>query len=190
MNWLQNLTTTIFVISLHLVNAQAIAMDTPRPFQTCIDFHCDIVEQVDITDQEWQKIRDLFSSHPSALNERRQIRQAIADLETLVGKQIGTWRDRAKNEGDGEERGQLDCIAESKNTTTYLQLMERDGLLHWHSVKARKLRVTWLFNYHWTAVVEQTSDGSEYAIDSWVLKNGEPPIIQPLESWMADESFR
>lgn len=116
MNWLQNLTTTTFTISLHLVSTQAIAMDTPPLFQACIDFHCDIVEQVDIADQEWQKIRNLFSSRPSALNERKQIRQAIADLETLVGKQIGTWRDLAKN--------------------------------------------------------------------------GEPPIIQPVESWMAGGSFR
>lgn len=190
MNGLKSLPATTFTLALHLVSTQAIAMDTPPLFQACTDFHCDIVEPVSIADQEWQKIRNLFSSPPSASDERRQIRQAIADIETLVGRQIGTSRDLAKNGGDGEERGQLDCIAESKNTTTYLKLMEQDGLLRWHSVKERKLRVTWIVNYHWTAVVEQISDGSEYAIDSWVLKNGEPPIVQPLESWMADESFR
>jgi hypothetical protein len=38
---------------------------------------------------------------------------------------------------------------------------------------------------HTTAVLVELQDGREWAIDSWVRNNGEPPDVLPLKTWYA-----
>jgi hypothetical protein len=163
----------------------AVAMTrlVPPPFESCIDFHCDATRTVTLDSDHWQAVRTLFAGKTSPAGERERIRQAIALLEREVGAITGTWSDLAGNiKGDGY---QLDCISESKNTTTYLQLLFDDGLLRWHEIDQRQVRHPLIFNTHWTAVILDRSSGQRYAVDSWFLGNGEPPDIQPLEDWLS-----
>jgi hypothetical protein len=88
------------------------------------------------------------------------------------------------------EPGQLDCIAESINTMTYLMLLQQDGLLVRHRVLQRRKRNPWFVDVHWTAVIEDTSDQQHYAVDSWILGNGKPPVIQKLEDWLEKKANR
>jgi len=163
--------------------AAALATPAPPPFDSCIDFHCDATRTVRLDAGHWQTVRALFAGETSPAGEREQIRQAIALLEREVGVIIGTWSDLARNiRGDGR---QLDCISESKNTTTYLQLLFNDGLLRWHDIDERQVRYPLIFDTHWTAVVLDRNSGQRYAVDSWFLDNGEPPYIQPLEDWLS-----
>ncbi|MET0092598.1 MAG: hypothetical protein ABW120_03625, partial [Sedimenticola sp.] len=83
----------------------------------------------------------------------------------------------------------LDCIAESLNTTTYLKLMEDDGLLQWHQVLERKKRSIGFFAVHWTAVIREKTSRQKYAVDSWFLENGKPPVIQTIEEWKKRSDF-
>ena len=152
-------------------------------FFACTDYHCDIGKTVTLTQDEWKPIRDLFSRSMSPAEERERIRQAVALLETFVGAITGTWRDLAGNFAGSGMGGQLDCISESKNTTTYLQLLFDDGLLIWHSVENRHVRRRFLAP-HWTAVITDRVSGEQFAVDSWYLDNGEPPVIQPLQDWL------
>jgi len=78
----------------------------------------------------------------------------------------------------------LDCIAESINTTTYLNLIENDGLLRWHRVGDRQQRNPSWFSYHWTAVIEEHNSRQRYAVDSWYLANAEPPAVMLMEQWL------
>ena len=158
-------------------------------FELCVDYHCDVLRPVRLTTREWEEVREMFEPDTSAVAEREQIRQAIALLERLTGRQAGTWRDEPGNSGEGSEIGQLDCIAESKNTTTYLNLLAEDGLLRWHRVFERQRRNPWFFDIHWTAVIEDRSDSRQYAVDSWFYRNGELPVIQRLDAWRAGERF-
>ena len=85
--------------------------------------------------------------------------------------------------------GQLDCISESRNTTTYLRLLEAEGLLQWHTVEERQVRHPLIFNVHWSAVIRERTSGERFAVDSWFLDNGKPPFIQPLEDWLSGRDF-
>ncbi|TVO73554.1 hypothetical protein [Sedimenticola selenatireducens] len=177
------------VLVLLTFSFSAKAWDAPPPFQTCTDYHCDILQPVALESSHWREIRALFPPQRTAKDERGQISKAIAQLEQIVGKINGTWRDLAENDGEGSEPGQLDCIAESLNTTTYLQLMEQDNLLKWHRVEARQRRNPWLFDVHWTATILDREAQQIYAVDSWFFENGHPPIIQPIEAWLSGQAF-
>lgn len=161
----------------------------PGSFAACIDYHCDEIQTVTLSDTEWQAIRSLFSSNRSAEIERQIIRRAVALLEAQVGEKTGTAADLAENRAGAGLPGQLDCIAESRNTTTYLHLLRDDRLLRWHRVEPRQVRHPWIFDTHWTAVIRDLSNNQAYAVDSWPLANGEPPYIQKIEQWVEGIPF-
>jgi hypothetical protein len=46
-----------------------------------------------------------------------------------------------------------------------------------------------IFNTHWNAVIVDHGNGDEFAVDSWFLDNGQPPIIQPLNDWLSGRSI-
>lgn len=164
----------------HVAAASAINEETE--FFACTDYHCDTGETVALTEDDWKLIRDLFPVGLSPEEERERIGRAVASLETSVGAITGTWRDLAGNVNGSGRGGQLDCISESKNTTTYLKLLSDDGLLIWHSVGNRHVRRRF-FAPHWTAVIIDRMSGERFSVDSWYFDNGEPPVIQPLEDW-------
>jgi hypothetical protein len=166
-----------------LGSATVCGREAPPAFSTCTDFHCDVTAPVRLTGAQWRQVSGLFRSPGTPAGEREAIRRAVARLETLTGETTGTWRDRGRNDLLHGRAGQLDCIAESRNTTTYLRLLERAGLLHWHSVEDRALRRRWLVSDHWTAVIREREGGRRFAVDSWYRDNGEPPCIQPLADW-------
>jgi hypothetical protein len=155
-------------------------------FDTCTDYHCDIIIPVTLNDREKQQIRRLFSDVRTPAEERDSISEAIGLFERLVGPKNGTNEDLGKNPPDAPARGQLDCIAESTNSTTYLKQLETAGLLRWHSVDERVVRHRWLFAVHWTAVINDR-EGMQYAVDSWYGDNGEPAIVLPLQAWYKGE---
>jgi hypothetical protein len=176
----------IAIACLYLCSFPAAASDTSGEltFFSCTDYHCDAGRMVTLTAGQWQSVRSLFAADTSPAEERENIRQAIALLENMVGALTGTWRDLAGNVAGAGQPGQLDCISESKNTSTYLQLMFDDGLLKWHDVEERQVRHPLIFNTHWAAVIADQSSGERFAVDSWARDNGQPPDIQPLSDWL------
>ena len=155
----------------------------PGVFEVCTDYNCDRLRPVQLDAQQWRAIQALFEPAIAPRQERTAIAGAIALLERYSGEQTGTWADRAANDGEPSDPGQLDCVAESLNSHRYLGLLAEHGLLRWHRVVARRSRNPWLFNYHWTAVIESNS-GERYAVDSWPDANGQPPLVQPLQAWL------
>jgi len=163
--------------------SQIAASSPPIRFQVCNDYHCDIRHPATLSASQWRELQQLFSNVQDPAQERHRIGSAIGLFEEWVGRQTGSWRDLPRNDGEGTEVGQLDCISESINTTTYLQLMTRHNLLKWHRADARQRRSTWIFNIHWTATIRETATGRRFAVDSWFFANGIPPVIMPLEAW-------
>ena len=140
---------------------------------------------VGLQPEQWQRERRLFLPPPlDAIQERERIAQAIALMEAMVGPLTGTEHDKGRNfQGVGIE-GQMDCIDESTNTTTYLTMLFKDGLLKWHSVEDRATRGFFIFGWpHTTAVIREAGSGALFAVDSWFLDNGAEPFIVPLEMW-------
>jgi hypothetical protein len=69
----------------------------------------------------------------SPAEERRAIAYAIAWMERRVAPAVGTTTDRPSMDfmGSGDE-SQQDCVDEATNTTSYLLVLERHGLIQHH----------------------------------------------------------
>ncbi len=150
----------------------------------CYNFACNERSHVSLSQQEWAQVAGWF--HPPARNgeqEREQIRHAVGWMEELVGRYTPTHRDVAGNLPDNAQMpGQLDCIDESRNTTTYLKLLQANALLRFHRVVERAYRRA-LFDQHWSGQIEELASGERYVVDSWFQDNGMLPYIQTAKSW-------
>jgi hypothetical protein len=158
----------------------------PLRLDVCYDFGCKDKSAFNLTDQDMVRFRAMFAHLSSAAEERTSIRQAIALMEQLAGRQLPTANDVAGNYQEGmAEPGQMDCIDESTNTTTYLRFLQQQGLLRWHVVEKRAFRAPLLLDQHWSAQIRERQSGRRYVVDSWPDANGKPPLIQPLEDWLS-----
>ena len=155
----------------------------PGRFTVCHGNGCVSLAHLSLTEEQWQEIRRLFDPLPKdAEGERERLRSAIALMERFVGTATGTWRDKGGTFNGGE--GQMDCIDESINTTLYLSMFRKQGLMRHHLVEDRATRGWFLFGWpHTSAVMSEVGNGKLWAIDAWFLDNGEPPFILPLETW-------
>jgi len=156
-------------------------------FLVCSEYSCSTRQWVSLDDAEWNQVRSNFLPAPrNAADERERIRSAVALIEKLVGPKAGTDVDRA---GAAiltiDKRGQLDCIDEAYNTTTYLRLMDADNLIAFHEI-GEPARRGYILNRwpHNTAIVIEHETGASYVVDSWFGANGMPPDVVTLELWM------
>ncbi len=158
---------------------------TQNQISVCYDYSCNRLSRVELIGPEWDRITKLFGGKAQTSQEERQmIAKAIALMELLTGKIVGTSNDKARNSGTGEP-GQMDCIDESKNTTAYIRLFENKGWIKWHQVEDRVQRSHFFFDIHWTAVIKDKQSNQLYAIDSWFRDNGKEPVIMKLQDWKA-----
>ena len=160
---------------------------TIERFEVCHDIHCEGRTTVQMDSASWQHLNEQFAGgSSSAAREREQIRSAIGLFEEIVGPIAGTSGDKPRNATGPWGDRQLDCIAETVNTTTYLLLFREQGWLQWHDVALPRHRG--FFTGHWphnAAVIREKQSGEEYVIDSFFYKNGVPPVIVPARSWQA-----
>ena len=124
----------------------------------------------------------------SAFEERRAVAYAVGWMEKRTGDVIGTRTDRPGMDFEASgDPTQQDCVDEATNTTSYLLILERNGLLKHHTVgtpfsKENLLRgvAGWP---HWTAVLKENANGQKWAVDSWIYVNGENPAVVETEKW-------
>ncbi|HED16147.1 MAG TPA: hypothetical protein ENI64_04930 [Gammaproteobacteria bacterium] len=156
-------------------------------FSVCYNHSCDTVVTQSLSAAEWSGIQTLFNPPATTPEqERSSIAKAIAQMEQLVGRKTGTDRDKGKNLEGLFSDGQMDCIDESTNTTSYLRMMVSDGLIHWHSIEDRRTRYPSIISWpHTTAVIKDQQSGALYAVDSWFYENGRQPVIMPMQEWKA-----
>lgn len=159
----------------------------PSNMEICFDFACKTKNEVSLSIQDWSRVSKLFLLSASAAEERDRMKDAVALMETLVGQYTPTHRDVGRNWSREDESlnsipGQMDCIDESINTTTYLGEIERAGFLKFHRVLKRVYRKSFPYQ-HWAAEIEEITTGQKYVIDSWFNDNGEHPVLVTSERW-------
>ena len=164
---------------------------TPANLTLCVNFGCTEKRSSAFSQKEWQEIQKLFI--PTALSaeqERDQIAQAIALMERQQGPKVGTQNDEAENGfGFSVEGTQLDCVAETTNTSIYLMLLEQSGMLKFHTVTGHAHRGPFTLSLpHNTATVREKASDRAFAIDSWFEANGELPWVTPVENWLSGAS--
>jgi hypothetical protein len=160
---------------------------TPSRYSICYDHSCTTVVTDSLNETEWLQVTaPLRTPASTAAGERAAIARSMALFETIIGRHTGTSIDKGRNIAGFGLPGQLDCIDESTNTTTYLRLLERGGLLRHHRVTERATRFGLFVGMpHSTAVIEESGSGNRYVVDSWFYDNGQPPHIVRLEDWRA-----
>ena len=196
-DWIRILAATIALLAIApvagaadyapdaFVHVDIVTDPDPGRFSVCHGGTCAIVSQVALDQNEWAKIAAIFAwSAAGAEEERARIAKAIAQFEVVVGAITDTSDDRAENQLGKAWWSQMDCIDESTNSTTYLRILARRGLLRFHRVEARSTRGYFFLGWpHTTAVVRERETGERWAVDSWFYGNGRPPEIVPLELW-------
>jgi hypothetical protein len=157
----------------------------------CHSYGCRTQTRVRFKPDEIAKIKaemDKYRGKGTAADERRAVAYAIGWLERYVGKRIGTATDRAGMDFVGSgDKTQQDCVDEATNTTSYLTLLQNNGLLKHHTVGAPFAKENYLRGIagwtHWTAVLKENETGQKWAVDSWIYKNGENPAVVKAEDW-------
>jgi hypothetical protein len=153
----------------------------------CSAYGCRHQASFTFTRQDIASIRALMDATregDAASGERKAIKKAVAWIEKRVGAATGTASDRAGLDfaGNGDPT-QMDCVDEATNTTSYLTVLAANGLLRHHEVlrpMAKDAPLTWT---HYFAVIREKGSGQRWAVDSFMGKNGEEPIIMEAEKW-------
>ncbi len=141
---------------------------------------------------EVRKLMEKTKKEDTPYEERRAVAYAIAWFETYVGRKIGTSADREGMEYNGPgDPTQQDCVDEATNTTSYLMILERNGLMKYHRVGAPFSKENLLRGVagwpHWTAVLNEAGTGQRWAVDSWIYVNGENPAVVEAEKWYIED---
>jgi len=157
---------------------------TPERFSVCYDFDCKSIAYVSLTAEEWAGIRARFEPPAAdAAAERERVREAIALFERITGERVGTKNDKGGTFGAAGDF-QMDCVDETTNTTYYLLMLERQGLLRWHEVGEPAMRGWFLRGWpHMAATLFERPGTARWVVDSWFLDNGEPPFVLPFQQW-------
>lgn len=185
---------TLLLLASGVVFTQSASAQGPE-FDVCYDFSCRSKSRVVLNRNEWSGVSRLFfPPAASPAEERKQIQRAVGLMEVMAGKYTPTYRDVARNSETLEDlteanTGQLDCVDEAINTTTYLRLFETAGLIRFHKVLDKAYRRA-LLNQHWAAEVVDNISGESFIIDSWFRDNGEPPYVVRGEDWRNLSIFR
>lgn len=168
---------------LPLASATFTPSDGVGPFPVCYNYGCKEKELVTLSAAEWAEVEGWFQPPArNAAEERHQLRNAHGWLEVMVGNHTPIHRNLGQLPQTDQWPGQLDCIDESLNTTTYLSLFESHGLMRYHRVVERAYRRT-LFDQHWAAQIEENGTGDRWVIDGWWYDFGQLPDVQPYDEW-------
>lgn len=149
----------------------------------CYNWGCTTHATVVFDYPNLDRIAALFYDVPTPEAERSAIRLALGLMARVAGEQTPTRNDRGGNLDDDGVEGRMDCIDHSHNSTAYLRLIERRGLLRFHRVLEPIERAPFLINPHWAARIEETDSEAQYVVDSWFLDNGQPAVVFPLREW-------
>jgi hypothetical protein len=160
----------------------------PGNFFVCYGYGCNYTARISLTEEEWQGVRAMFNPPPrDARAERRQVTEAVARLEHLVGLRTGTSAHQ-QHGWNGGDPTQLDCIDDSVNTWTYFTMFADDGLLRYHTIAGLAHRGSLLtVDVSNTAVLMEKGDGEEFAVDPWLVDAGMPPPVIPLAVWLGED---
>ncbi|MCC3861430.1 hypothetical protein [Pseudemcibacter aquimaris] len=169
-------------------------LESHRSFGVCHGYGCKNYQTTGLTDQEWARVEYIFNGDvKNAEEERMLIAKSIALIEQFIGPKTGTANDKAKAAVISlNTKGQMDCIDEAFNTSSYLYLMRQAGFIKFHTLgKPLRRNFNELSYPHSSATIHEigkekiiTGDG-HFVVDSWFHENGALAEIIPASTWDA-----
>jgi len=169
------------------LNSYAVIHPSQQRVIVCHGYECRLKTGVALSEADMETIGGFMrAGSGSAASERVAIAKTIGWMENRVAPFAGTAEDRDYRDlASGGDPSQLDCIDEAANSTSYLMLLRSLGLLQYHTI-GHPISKGFLLDGrypHVTPVLLENDTGAQYAIDSWILPNGEAPIVMLLEDW-------
>jgi hypothetical protein len=173
-------------------------MDAPQGNEVvvCHAYGCKIKTPYRFTSANIAEIKRTMRSvrrNDSPGEERRAIAYAIGLMERQVGAAIGIHDKAGMQWTASGDPTQEDCVDESTDTTSYLMVLQYNGLLRYHTVEGPLGEDNMLYGTmigrpvkywpHYTAIIRETKTNQRWAVDSWIGDNGENPSITKLEDW-------
>ncbi len=156
-------------------------------FGICKGYGCRYYLKTGLTEEEWQQIVAIFVPAPdNAVQEREAIKKAIGLFEKFIGPKTGTDADDAGAQIiNFSTRDQMDCIDEAFNSTTYLYLLRKAGLIQFHSLGKPLQRGNYFDRWpHNSATIHEIKNTeARFVVDSWFHSNGREPEIVPASLW-------
>ena len=147
----------------------------------CYNYGCAAEATVTFSEQQLANVAALFNGVYDAASEREAIAQAVGMLARYAGEQTPVFRDKGMDNDDGVD-GRMDSSDHSINTTAYLRVLEKRGLLKLHRIRGRVVRGA--TKPHWAARISEIRTHQEFAVDSWFFANGHPAVIFPIDEWL------
>ncbi len=182
-------TTDCYITGQSVRNTLNITNSTQTSFKHCSTYGCQTIQEIGFSKNEWEKVAKIFNTPAlNAKQEREQLSQAIGLMEQITGPKTGTVNDGAKSDlYTFDATGELDCIDEANNTTTYLSLLDQAGFIKYHNIGEIILRggIAEMMLLHNTATVIEKHQQVAYALDTWYRANGTKADIVPLNEWKA-----
>jgi hypothetical protein len=162
----------------------------------CHAYSCKMQTPYTFSQKDIAGIRAVMAKNERAdtpFEERRGVAYAIAYIDVTVGNKLGI-HDKAGMQFNGTgDPTQEDCADVATNTTSYLLVMQANGLLKHHTVEATMSKdnyakgVTHLnpvaYWTHWSAILKEKESGQKYAVDRWPFDQGENPAVVKVEDW-------
>lgn len=180
-------------IDQHYLTFAARAPERNRIF-VCSAYGCRTQTEFKFTQGDITKLRSLMAEPKhgaSPAEERLRIAHTLAWMEKRVGDTVGTSADRPGDDWyGGGDPTQMDCVDVATNLTSYLLVLENNGLIKHHAVGSvyvkediRKGFSGWT---HYAAVIVEGQTKQKYAVDGWKLASGIEPEIVEVEKWYID----
>ena len=182
------------------VNLHYIDYETPPPdgneVTVCHGYSCKLQTPYKFSREEIAEIAAIMKKvkrDDSPYEERRAVAYAIGAMETKVGNKIGITDKPGMQWAAAGRPSQQDCVDEATNTTSYLLVLQSNGLLKHHTVArtmhkdklAKGILTLRPIKYwpHFAAILQEKETGQKWAVDSWIGPNGENPAVVKLEDW-------
>jgi hypothetical protein len=179
------LSRSVLLACLLLAGCALAGRAAAEQLTVCHGYSCHFKTRLVLGPADMRRIASTMrSGNGSAEAERRAVSRVVQYYERQATAAIGIKDGPKSDFGAGRERGQMDCVDESTNTTRMLKLVEQRGLLKHHKVMQRASRGFFADGRypHFTAVLKDRA-GREWAIDSWYEPAGGAPDVMPLSRW-------
>lgn len=146
----------------------------------CSGYGCKTQQKFVFTDAFVSAMRKLYADLgvSDGFSERQFLKKAIAAMERESMITLGLQHDRPSIDLFGNlDPGQLDCVDEATNSTSFMLILNDAGLIKYHRILAPIWKGGFTRWTHYAALVEERKSKVQYAIDSGVTKQGGEPYI-------------
>lgn len=154
----------------------------------CYGFVCRRRATLDFTASDQKELTQILAAgKASAAAERAAVQKAVVWFDKRVGPIVGTTNRVANADiRSGAAAGNFDCWDSTRNTSSFLFVLQEWGLLKHHTVGNPRYRgnILALQLPHNTAVLVEKESKIEWVVDMWTTKYLQPPDVMLVETWL------